>query len=149
MPETETPTAAPEEDLDDPETPLAAPEVAPVAPVEEDLDDGETPLAAPASASWALLNLVLALFTVLASVLLFVPTGKKRRNRSGSLRLVSLVPALGALVAFILTEDMRLSMAITDRWTLLMVMIALVQLGVCIVAKKAQDNSNGRTAARA
>lgn len=144
--EPETPTAAPEEELDDPATPMAAPE--------EDLDEGETPLAAPGRPAWALLNLVLTLCTILASALLLLdPTGREFKTRSGILRLVSLVPALGALVAFLLTEDLRLPMTFVDRWTLLMVLIALVQLTVCIAAKKLQgsadDNSGRPTAARA
>ena len=141
--EPETPMAAPEEDLEDPATPMAAPE--------EDLDDGATPLAAPVRPAWAVLNLVLTLCTILAGALLLLdPTGREFKSRSGILRLGSLVPALVAFVAFILTENVRLPITLVDRWTLLMVLIALVQLAVCVVAKKAQNSeSDGSAAARA
>ena len=44
-----------------------------------------------------------------------------RRFRIGIL--LEIVVAVGALVAFILTEDMRLPMVLIDRWTLLMVLL--------------------------
>ncbi len=44
------------------------------------------------------------------------------------MRLLTLLPGIGGIVAFILTENMRNPMVFTDRWTLLMVIIAAVQL---------------------
>ena len=67
------------------------------------------------------------------------------KKRHGGWRLFSLIPAVVALIAFILTEDMRLPMVFTDRWTLLMALIALVQLIVCFFAKKEQETSDNNT----
>lgn len=135
----------------------------PLGPGGEDLDEGETPLAGLRGSAWALVNLILMVCTVLVSLLLLIGfMGKKQKElrdddgnivqdaegntvyewtkkRHGGVRLLSLVPALGSLVAFILTEDMRQPMILVDRWTLLMVLIALVQLVVCLFAKKQKD----------
>lgn len=67
------------------------------------------------------------------------------KKRHGGVRLFSLVPALGALIAFILTENIRLPMVLVDRWTLLMALIALVQVAVCLFAKKQKDEHDGET----
>ena len=48
----------------------------------------------------------------------------------------ALVPGIGAIIAFILTENMRNPMVFTDRWTLLMVIIALVQLVLVLFGAK-------------
>lgn len=57
-------------------------------------------------------------------------------NKRGGWRLASLVPAIGAVIAFILTEDMRNPMILVDRWTILMVIIAVVQIVVAFLSKK-------------
>ena len=168
--------AAPEEDIPDAQVPLApAPEAAPApsaaperAPAEEEIPDDEIPLAAGVGGAWALVNLILTALTVLGSALLLITwiTGKKRREnhpesgqeaeqrrrRHGALRVFSLVPAIGAVIAFILTENMRLPMVLTDKWTLLMALIALVQLAVMLLARKKwedKDEDNGRGTAPA
>lgn len=160
--------ADPAAELPEDETPLAAP-AAPVptatpAPAgAEELGDDPTPLAGPGRAAWALVNLILMALTVLASILLLIGfMGKKQKElrdssgnlvtdaegspmyewtkkRHGGVRVFSLVPALAAAAVFILTEDMRLPMALADRWTLLMLLIALVQLAVCFFARKSKD----------
>lgn len=63
-------------------------------------------------------------------------------NKKGVWRVFSLIPAIGAIVAFILTENMSNSMVFTDRWTLLMVVIAVVQVIVAILAKKDKEKAD-------
>ena len=46
---------------------------------------------------------------------------------------------LGAIAAFILTENMANPMILTDRWTLMMVVILAVQTGVAVLVGK-KDN---------
>ena len=164
------PPAAAEEEIPDEEIPLAeAPEESPAptqapAEEEEDIADDEVPLAAGAGGAWALLNLLLAVFTVLGSALLLITwaTGKKRREleseteqqrrRHGLMRLVSLVPAVASVAAFLLTENMRLPMAFADKWTILMAILAAAQLAVMLLARKNwedQGDDNGQGAAPA
>ena len=151
-PAEETPA---EEELEDEEAPLASGEEG------EELEDEEAPLAAPAGAAWALLNLILAILTALGSVLLLIGyIGKKKKEeenengenveytvkKKGVWRVLSLIPGIGAIVAFILTENMRNPMVFTDRWTLLMVIIAVIQVIVAILAKKEKEEPDDREA---
>ena len=131
----------------------AAPDVGPV----EEIVDEETPLAM--GGAWALVNLILTVLTVLGSILLLIGyIGKKQKEREdengnvilnaegeaetddikkkGGWRLASIIPAVAAVIAFILTENMRLPMVLVDKWTLLMVIIALVQLLIAYFSKK-------------
>ena len=129
----------------------------------EVIEDEETPLAPMATGAWALVNLILMLLTVLASLLLLLGyLGKKKyakedeygsalhdangneiidytRNKKGFWRVASLIPAVAAVIAFVLTENMRLPMIMVDRWTLLMVIIAVVQLIVAVLCKKRKE----------
>ncbi len=122
-------------------SPVGAPTPTPVV---ERIDDTETPLAGPV---WALLNLILAIATALASLLMLVGyLGKKKQTeegvvvretkKQGAARLMTLLPGIGGIVAFILTENMKNPMAFTDRWTLLMVIIAAIQLVLVLLGIK-------------
>ena len=143
----------PTEEIPDETVPLAPPEEIPDEPV---------PQAGPA---WALINLILSILTVLASLLLLVGYfGKKEEEaedengnaildaegnnvmndikKRGGWRLASLVPAILSVIAFLLTENMRNPMILVDRWTLLMVIIAVVQVLVMMLSKKkTEDNT--------
>ena len=125
------------------------------------IPDEDTPLAN--RGVWALVNLILTILTVLGSLLLLLGyLGKKDQKatdedgnvildengeetlayslkKKGFWRLFSLVPAIGAIIAFILTEDMRLPMVLVDRWTLLMIVIALIQVIVAFFSKKKKE----------
>lgn len=158
-----------------PETPVS-PET-PATPVEPQspevqIQDPEAPLA-ELNAQWALLNLLLAIATALVSVLLIVGyiLGKSHRQsedesqaaqdreedsntlkRKGIWRLLSLVPGIGSIAVFLLTENMRDPMVFTDRWTLLMVLIAAVQLIIsvlCIKRRKDDDEKDDPQAVKA
>ena len=157
------PEEGPEETIDEPETPLAPaePEAPAEEPAEEEIEEADTPLAS--GAAWALLNLILMLCTALVSILLLVGfLGKKKKEdenenveytvkRKGVTRVLSLIPAIGSIIAFLLTENMRNPMVFVDRWTWLMVLIALVQVIVCIFARKEKEepDDNAQTPAQA
>ena len=134
---TPVPTAKPTETIAESEPPKAESEP-------EVIEDEETPLAPMATGKWALVNLVLMILTVLASLLMLLGViGKKRgRNNKSFWRIASLIPAIGALAAFVLTENMKLPMAMVDRWTLLMVIIAVLQLIVAVMSKKQNESED-------
>ena len=134
---TPAPTAKPTETVAESEPPKAESEP-------EVIEDEETPLAPMANGKWALVNLVLMILTVLASLLMLLGViGKKRgRNNKSFWRIASLIPAIGALAAFVLTENMKLPMAMVDRWTLLMVIIAVLQLIVAVMSKKQNESED-------
>ena len=157
------PEEGPEETIDEPETPLAPaePEAPAEEPAEEEIEEADTPLAS--GAAWALLDLILMLCTALVSILLLIGfLGKKKKEdenenveytvkRKGVTRVLSLIPAIGSIIAFLLTENMRNPMVFVDRWTWLMVLIALVQVIVCIFARKEKEepDDNAQTPAQA
>lgn len=130
--------------------PLAAAEEVSDNAVPMTIMDSETPQA-PAGA-WALINLLSALATALLSLIMMVgffrarreeneETGEQEeRNRKGIRRLASVIPAIGAIAAFLLTENMANPMILTDRWTVMMLIILAIQTGVALlVAKKDND----------
>ena len=158
-----------EEEIGDDDAPLAAPEEAEGtdAPEGEEstvIEDDDTPLAAMGEGtgrSWALLNLILTLLTALISLLMltFYFYGKRRQGedeerqymhsaqdgeeeelkRKGLVRLLSILPAVLALITFILTEDMRNPMIFVDKWTLLMLLYAVVNAALAILSIKKRE----------
>ena len=121
-----------------------------VDPEFEWIEDEVIPLAAPDYRAWSLVNLIIAILTAFGAVLLLLGyLGKKKReanpakgiteakiNRKGGWRLASLLPGLGAIIAFLLTENMTYPVVLLDSWTPLMIVIALIQVAVAILAGK-------------
>ena len=149
-------------------TPTPAPTAKPTEtkqPEPEVIEPDETPLAPMPTGAWALVNLILMLLTVLASLLLLIGyLGKKKhterdeygnkridytRNKKGFWRVASLIPAVAAVIAFVLTENMKLPMIMVDRWTLLMAVIAVLQLIVAVMSKKQKESQDEENEANA
>ena len=125
--------------IDEPETPLA-----------ETISDEPTPLA-QAPGGWALLNLALTVLTVLGCGVELAMGAKERDNsdsgkkRRLSMKLAGIIIAIGAVIFFIATEDMTRSMIITDKWTVLTALIAIVQTaGAVLTAGKGADKSKAK-----
>ena len=140
----------------DPTEPTPTPEL-------EDIEEPDTPTTGYTSA-WALVNLICAILTVIFSVALLIGlAGKKTKTEEAEngeevekeikkkkfWRFFSIVPALAAVIVFLLTEDMRLPMVFVDRWTLLMVIIGLVQALVMVFAKKTKKDPDEEEEAKA
>ena len=66
----------------------------------------------------------------------------EKQVKKGLWRLISIIPALIAIIVFIFTEDMTLPMIFVDKWTLLHVVIALVQVVVMVLCKKKKDEND-------
>ncbi len=153
-------------EIEDEEVPLAEEPV-----VEEDTTeilDQEVPLASAIDGgAWALLNLILAIGTAAASAILLIGYFMNRKSKEeeeeeeeeeeaateeekeenakknkGIFRTLSLIPALGSIVLFILTENMLNPMVIADKWTLTMIVIALVQVAVAIASRKKDEEKS-------
>lgn len=102
------------------------------------------------SSFWALLNLIMAIFTGIISAVLMVgyfgreeseeDDEEEKNSRKSFARFMSLIPAAGALILFILTENMANPMVLTDRWTILMAAILLIQAVAAFIVKKSEDN---------
>lgn len=129
------------------------------APAPEQVPSDATPLAAPEpepEGAWALLNLLAAALTCLASVFRLAglrsdgesdesEDEETRRNRR-AMRVVTLVPAVGSVVAFLLTEDMSQPMALLDAWTPMMGAILLVQAVIVWLASNKDEEQDERQA---
>ena len=107
------------------------------------IEDAQAPLAA--TGAWALINLLCAIATAILSLILLIRYfGRKEEEEDETIetkhrlvsRLVSLVPALGALITFIITENMANPMVLTDQWTRLMAAFLMVQAVIVIIAEK-------------
>jgi len=122
-------------------------------PEVEEITSEDTPLA---GASWALLNLILAIATALACVLMLIGyIGRKKEEENGLVvretkkhgvvRLLTLLPGIGGIIAFILTENMKNPMVFVDRWAVLMVVIAVIQLALVLLGiKREKDMEDGQ-----
>ena len=134
-------------------TPSAAPSSEPdtepsFTPEWEIIDDMDTPLSAFPGA-WALVNLICTVLTVLLSAALLAGLAGKRskeeenkQNRKTFWRVMSLVPAALAVIVFLLTENLRDPMVLVDRWTLLMIILALVETLVAVFSRKTKENAD-------
>ena len=140
-----------EEEVEDEETPLSD--------GEEDVDDGKTPLAK--IDVWALINLIAAIITVLLGLILLLSKRHKNddeedeeerqariergeekeqeQKRGWICKVLGVLVAIGSVVLFILTEDISLPMAMTDEWTIWMVIIAVVELVLLLVGRHWKD----------
>ncbi len=160
---TPVPTPAAPEPAPAPE-PTPEPTPAPDEPAEEEIPEDETPLAGGA---WALINLLCSIGSCLTSAVLLILyfTGKKKDEdeeentdaaeggaeedddeakelkRKGLMRILSLIPAIGSVIFFILTEDMRLPMIMVDKWTPWMVAILVVSILLAIFSKKTKKDA--------
>jgi len=119
---------------------------------------------------WALLNLLLAVCTVFIMILLIViyfagrkhsKDGEKEENTEKSVAqnedtgynsgdakkhrrwiwaVLSIIPAVGSVIAFLLTEDMTNSMRIVDIWTILMAVIFLIQVALLVLNRRKKED---------
>lgn len=146
-------------------------EPAPADPEAEEITDTDIPLteADLSGRKWALLNLILTILTILISLLLLIfyfihkqkeekreeeyPYTMKRKEerekeeetlkRKGLVRSLSILPAIFAIITFLLTEDMRNPMAFIDKWTLLMLFYAVINIILAIFSiKKWEDHDD-------
>ena len=138
-----TPTETPEATVEPTATPeaTATPEV---------IDGDETPEVAP-KGNWALINLIAAMLSVLLGVIAILAKHKDEdedeedetedenvSTRHRRWKIVSAIDAIVAVVAFILTEDITQKMVMVDKWTILMVVIAVVGVVSMYFARKWQ-----------
>ena len=127
----------------------------------ETIKNDPTPEAA-GKAYWALINLICAAITVVLAIFALLSKHKKEEDakededtdaqtvmsteedeedpeiskRHRIWKVVGAVDAIVAVIVFFLTENMSLPMALTDKWTVLMVVFALISVVTTVFAKK-------------
>jgi uncharacterized repeat protein (TIGR02543 family) len=150
-----TPTPAPTV-IPELTAPQAAPSAAPT-PAPEVIEEEETPQATPGIA-WALLNLILAVATAIMAIVLIVGYFTRRKKeeedgqrynikRKGVARIISLIPGIGGIIVFLLTEPWWVPYVVfTDVWTWLMIVIFAAQIVVAIFARKKKEEKDDGSA---
>ncbi|MCL2509686.1 MAG: hypothetical protein FWF07_01220, partial [Methanomassiliicoccaceae archaeon] len=92
--------------------------------------------AGPGDGGWAVLNLVFAVFAVLIGIIAIIAgrgrlkkdNDEKRGKIAMILRLLALIIGVVSIIVFFITEDLSLSLDMTDEWTLLMAVLFVVGL---------------------
>ena len=117
-------------------TPLAGGETEPVQ-----IDDTEVPLANADSGNWALINLILSAITILLGI---VVMSAKTRSKS-LIKALGIIVAVASAVVFFATEDISSTMVMTDKWTLLMASMAVVNAVILAVGYKYKNDKDGES----
>ena len=108
----------------------------------EEILEEIVPMAAP-QAVWALVNLLaLALTVVIALGMLLTIRRREENEDNHSGKLLGLLPAIGSLVLFVLTENLRNPMVITDRWTPAMVIILAGEMLLAYATRREKPEKN-------
>ena len=128
---------------------------------EEILDD-DTPLArGPGANAWALINLISMILTVCVALGMIITYFKKKKDeeedeKTGKVKrelteeeeekkerrkskFLGLIPGIGSVVAFFLTEDLSGRMVLTDRWTVLMLAILVIGGALAYLTRNEKD----------
>ena len=139
---------------------------APAADNTVQIEDQETPKAnldLEKDGAWALLNLLLSLLACIMSIALIITYFMKKREdeeeqnadyaasgdeeerklkKKGLWRIISIAWAILMLIVFFLTEDMSLPMIWVDKWTILMVVMTIIQAGIMFMSRKKYEEED-------
>ena len=93
--------------------------------------------------SWALINLIATLLVFLIAIILLVMAFINKRKEDEEIqiknkmigRIIGIIVAIITGFIFLITEDMSLPMILVDKWTLLMIILLIVQLIIMILCK--------------
>ena len=133
-------------------------------PKTEMVEEEYTPKASP-QYYWALINLICAIVTVLFGLLLLISKRHKdeddkeddetkqqtnnddeekeqEKKRGLFTRVLAVLIAIASVVFFLVTEDLSLDWTWTDRWTIWMVVLGIVQIVVFFIGRKWKNVDN-------
>ena len=137
-----------EQVIEEEPAPLAAPEPAPEVLIPPE----RPPLAV--FATWSLLNLILTIATGLIMAVLLVnyfrrvktefAKDEEKAKKHLVLRLVAIGATSVAVILFVITQDMRLPMMLTDQYTLWHVIIAAAVVALAVLANKKFEEASER-----
>ena len=95
--------------------------------------------------NWSLVDLICTIITTILGIILLILGIKKNKEEENeeeekienikyhhSRRLISIVPALGLILLLLWTQDFTQPMVLFDKWSLIFIIITLVQGGICI-----------------
>ena len=107
---------------------------------------------APPTEKWALLNLILALVTlILGIIFLFVRQKQKEDDNEGAykedkkdihkFKLLAIFIGIVSIIVFLFTEDITLEMQLIDKWTIIMLLFFIDQLFATMIIHKVARGS--------
>ena len=117
------------------------------------------PYASAPAGYWALINLILAIITVILGLFNVLRKifgnnndGEEQTNEADSdnteYRMPAVLASLGAavisVIAFLMTEDMTRTMSYTDGYTILMIVIMIAGLASTLFVRKREDEEDGK-----
>ena len=117
------------------------------------IDDTTTPTTV--GVAWALVNLILTVVGILLAFVLLIAFYIKRKNEDDSCkyhekekkrlwpRVFAAMLAIGAVVLFLVTENMKLPMTYTDRWTIWHAAILVAVIIFAVVASMRKKTDEG------
>ncbi len=116
----------------------------------ENIIDKALPKADPERHYWALLNLISAILTFLASGIMVyryferIDTEEDEYiiRRKGNLRLAGIVLSIISIATFLLTEDLSNPMGLVDEWTPFMIGVLAIDLVLALIVYKRYGNGN-------
>ncbi len=152
VPEVSQPEPDEPEVIDEPEVPLAKPdepaveaEIVPlVAFIEtEEILPEEIPMAG--AGSWALVNLIAAVLSVLIAAAMLMSRKREDENEKeeagwpASVKFCSALVAAISVILFVLTENMRLRVVLTDSWTPVMLALFAVSAVLAMAGRRKEE----------
>lgn len=143
-PVTETPAAAAPTPVKESQISSSQPNSS-IEPTPEEILDNPIPLSnAPVSESyWALLNLILTILTIIESILLIIfyfirhkkEEDQKEYKYHPIRRLIQVIVAIVTILVFIHTEDITLPMQFVDKYTIIMIILAIISTVLTILSR--------------
>ena len=124
------------------------------------IKDQDTPKGDLDLGSWALLNLLLTILACLMSIALLITYFTRKKNdeeeneayaeeqdeknlkKKGLWRVISAAWGILMIIVFFLTEDMSLPMIWVDKWTILMVVMTIIQAGIMFMSRKKYEEED-------
>lgn len=98
-----------------------------------------------AEKGWALTNFILTLANIMmALLLLWLYLRKKKRGEvmaKDNVKLAALAPAVASLSTYLLTEDMQGKMVAADKWTALMLLYFVADMGILYYTEKKRNQT--------
>ena len=102
--------------------------------------------------TWALYNLIATIITALTGLFMIISFFTKKNEdeeeeneeenenrRSNWSKFLGIIPMVAAIIAFILTEDMRNVMVLKDEYTIAMIVIALFELVLAFITRNKKE----------
>lgn len=111
----------------------------------EEIKDDETPLSSgKEDRSWALINLLAAIGSIIITILLLLKRTKQEdtdevieiTKRYKSIKIISTIISVISIITFFLTENILLPIAFIDNWTILMLVFLVIQIVLYIFKQK-------------